>query len=116
MIENLTTTEHMTSEQIARTLSVMASQQARFEAEVVRLQEALGRLLPPIAECADVPRNQRIIDSCFTEKILALLFDRDQIQDRIAVLEEKIQRITELIKKYSTLQAIPPPPPLPDPK
>jgi hypothetical protein len=109
MSEEYETTEHLTSEQISRSISLMASQLASFEAELVRLRAALARPLPRIEDCEDVPRNQHAIDRSYNDKIIALLSgcrrDRDWMEGRIADLEEKIPSITGVIHKYQKLRS-----------
>lgn len=95
--------EYMTSEQVFRSISIMCTQQIRFEAEIARLRAALDRTLPRIEDCGDVPRNQQAMDLCFVDKVIALLIDRDQIIERIDLLQQKIERIDVLIDKYRKL-------------
>ena len=43
------------------------------------------------------------MDLCFVDKVIALLIDRDQIIERIDLLQQKIERIDVLIDKYRKL-------------
>jgi hypothetical protein len=108
MSEEYETTEHLTAEEISRSISIMCSQQESFVAQLGWLRAALARPLPRIEDCGDVPRNQQAIDRSYTDKIIVLLTgrDRDWIEGRIADLEEKLQSITGVIDKYRMLRSI----------
>ncbi len=107
MGEDYELTEHLTSEQIDRSILIMSGQLDRFEAESVQLRAALSGPLPVIGDVGGIPWNQQAIDRSYTDKIIALLIagDRTWVEKRLADLEEKTQRITGLIHRYRRLRS-----------